>query len=437
MEYGCNNRTCVFAIVKDYGHFAYTTNIAFELHARGYAIEYWSHESARSQCPDFAQFHALTDNEMFTPFYCKESSVGDSDAENIDRMSGHINELIMNAFPNENPLLNLTGVPLLVHALKTRLLQPDISLCVNDKCHVFAWVGEFCEEMKIPVLNLCPSQHELQRKYAGVLEKWSTIFGNITTWPINTEQYVYNPIRPDDVIVPKVAGLYVTFKPLIDDLSLIPHGRKVVGPVYMPSILQEKQREALVSSGILHWIELDDRPIVYVSLGSMVKHNIDATDIKILLKAICENKSHRVLTTLNMSLFHGIDCDDSGLLSVNWVPQFAVLGHPKVCVFVTHCGANSVHESVYHAVPMIAFPFFDDQRYNGPKLVELGLATANLPKKGITEAMVSEAILKAFDSQIIKNLCDASEIAKESNGLGNIMKEAEYLLEFSSKHPIS
>ena len=46
---------------------------------------------------------------------------------------------------------------------------------------------------------------------------------------------------------------------------------------------------------------------------------------------------------------------------VSWAPQTQVLAHDSVGVFVTHCGANSVIESVSSGVPMICKPFFGDQ----------------------------------------------------------------------------
>ncbi|CAH8320207.1 unnamed protein product [Eruca vesicaria subsp. sativa] len=50
---------------------------------------------------------------------------------------------------------------------------------------------------------------------------------------------------------------------------------------------------------------------------------------------------------------------------VPWVPQVELLKHEATGVFVTHCGWNSVLESVSGGVPMICRPFFGDQRLNG------------------------------------------------------------------------
>nr|XP_003224312.1 PREDICTED: UDP-glucuronosyltransferase 3A1 [Anolis carolinensis] len=47
-----------------------------------------------------------------------------------------------------------------------------------------------------------------------------------------------------------------------------------------------------------------------------------------------------------------------------WLPQNDLLGHPKVQLFVTHGGLNSLMEAVYHGVPVVGIPLFGDQHDN-------------------------------------------------------------------------
>ena len=53
--------------------------------------------------------------------------------------------------------------------------------------------------------------------------------------------------------------------------------------------------------------------------------------------------------------------DEKDVRYERWIPQAAVLAHPRVRAFVSHCGATSVNEAIYHKVPIIALPFFHDQ----------------------------------------------------------------------------
>jgi hypothetical protein len=50
-----------------------------------------------------------------------------------------------------------------------------------------------------------------------------------------------------------------------------------------------------------------------------------------------------------------------GLLVTAWAPQTAILGHPAVGAFVTHCGWNSVLETVAAGVPVLTWPIVFEQ----------------------------------------------------------------------------
>ncbi|KAI9592037.1 hypothetical protein BDF19DRAFT_425755 [Syncephalis fuscata] len=58
----------------------------------------------------------------------------------------------------------------------------------------------------------------------------------------------------------------------------------------------------------------------------------------------------------------------------NVAPQRALLNHPSVKIFISHCGSGSVHEAMDAGKPILAIPGFSDQLDNARKLASLGAA---------------------------------------------------------------
>ena len=99
----------------------------------------------------------------------------------------------------------------------------------------------------------------------------------------------------------------------------------------------------------------------------------------------------------------------TGLVVKSWAPQRDVLAHGAVGGFVTHCGWNSVLESVMAGVPMLAWPLYAEQRMNRVFLEEeLGLAVA----------------VDGYDTEVV----DADEVAAKVRWLmdsdgGRVLRE--------------
>ncbi|KAK8656079.1 hypothetical protein V6N13_108638 [Hibiscus sabdariffa] len=93
---------------------------------------------------------------------------------------------------------------------------------------------------------------------------------------------------------------------------------------------------------------------------------------------------------------------DRGKVVKSWAPQVAVLNHDAIGGFVTHCGWNSVLESVCAGVPMVAWPLYAEQRFNRVLLVqemkialpmvesETGFVDSSEVEKRVRELMESE-----------------------------------------------
>ena len=61
---------------------------------------------------------------------------------------------------------------------------------------------------------------------------------------------------------------------------------------------------------------------------------------------------------------------------VEWLPQNDLLAHKDIKVFVSHVGHNSLYESTFHGVPLVAFPLYADQFTNAKKVEHFGLGVS-------------------------------------------------------------
>ncbi|RYR35754.1 hypothetical protein Ahy_A10g050871 isoform A [Arachis hypogaea] len=126
------------------------------------------------------------------------------------------------------------------------------------------------------------------------------------------------------------------------------------------------------STGCLSWLDTQGlRSVAYVSFGTVV------TPPEKEIVAVAEALEESGFPFLWSLKEHAKKLLPEGFVErtkskgkvVPWCPQSEVLGHGSVGVFVTHCGCNSVFESISNGVPMICRPFFGDQGMVG-RMVE-------------------------------------------------------------------
>jgi len=401
-------------------------HIATELHRRGFAIEYWSQGVAEANLPSCAKFCALhpPENDHFVRFtrtYCNLKCAGDTFEESQEVFEKDWNAALSAEFGSpEKALYEVQGTREALIQMKQRVLGDDVALCIFDHAHMYSWMAQHCADHGVPSLGLYPTQLWLR-----------TANGPPTHWPPSnlTDEPEYRKVRQNLGAVPHRV-VYTILPDLLEGCT-IPEGQRVVGPVLPGGAdVTEEQLSKFCSSGLKAWCDSEDSPIVYVSFGSMARSG-PVVDIGRRLVQAISGGPWRLLVAASPIVLEGVDLPTSVRLE-SWVPQSAVLAHPKVKAFVSHCGATSVNEAVLHAVPLVAMPFFDDQRFNATAAVACGAAVAELSKFKFTAEMAMDAVRTAVESEdAAANARAASERLRACTGLSNVVAEAEAAIDIA------
>ncbi|KAK6944249.1 UDP-glucuronosyl/UDP-glucosyltransferase [Dillenia turbinata] len=137
-----------------------------------------------------------------------------------------------------------------------------------------------------------------------------------------------------------------------------------VGPLTLTSSTDEPASD---DNGCLSWLS-NQKPasVAYISFGSIITP--PPKEVVALAEAL-EKSGFPFLWSVRGNTKDFLPegflerTADKGKV-VPWAPQKGVLAHKSVGVFVTHCGWNSICESIVGGVPMICRPFFGDQKLN-------------------------------------------------------------------------
>lgn len=125
--------------------------------------------------------------------------------------------------------------------------------------------------------------------------------------------------------------------------------------------------------------------LIYISMGTVIN---DSTEFyKKCIEALA-NKKYQVI----MSVGNLINIEDLGAVPYNitisrFVDQIAVLSQADV--FLTHCGMNSVNESLYYKVPLVMYPQTSEQDGVATRVEQLG---AGIRLKYVNEKSIKETI---------------------------------------------
>ncbi|WOK94049.1 UDP-glycosyltransferase 73B4-like [Canna indica] len=148
--------------------------------------------------------------------------------------------------------------------------------------------------------------------------------------------------------------------------------------------------------GYLQW--LDEKPrdsVVYVSFGTQAQ--LSDAQLDEVAHGLAESGYEFLIVTRSSTWRAPLDLASTGSKVVRrWVPQEALLRHSAVGCFVSHCGWNSVLESLAAGVPILAFPMMAEQALNARHVAEVlgaGLSLGSrLPGEIVGREEVAEGV---------------------------------------------
>jgi len=134
------------------------------------------------------------------------------------------------------------------------------------------------------------------------------------------------------------------------------------------------------------WLaEQSDKPVILVSLGSMV--TITQRLSNCLIKG-AKNNQCRLLWVSRTNPIPGHFKKDPDIRWVSWAPQPSLLAEHRICGFISHAGSGAVQEAFWFAKPLLCIPQIWDQPYNAWVVESLGAGKV-INKNDFSEQKVS------------------------------------------------
>ncbi|GJN38724.1 hypothetical protein PR202_gb27792 [Eleusine coracana subsp. coracana] len=183
----------------------------------------------------------------------------------------------------------------------------------------------------------------------------------------------------------------------------------LVGPLFLAAagdMTTELIDKELDPEGCLAW--LDERAcssqpgsVIYVSFGTQA-HVSDA-QLDETLHGLVQS-GHLFLWVVRSDTWSpSVDVGSSSRIVRGWVPQRSVLAHKAVGGFVSHCGWNSVMESLVAGKPILAWPMIAEQHLNAKHVVDIIGAGIRMDAKkdGVVERTeIEEKVKMLMDTDV-------------------------------------
>ena len=154
-------------------------------------------------------------------------------------------------------------------------------------------------------------------------------------------------------------------------------------------------------SDLSDWLDQSDQPVIYVAMGTVSTQTSETLNsMKIAFQNL---PNYRFIWAVreavqedNADVFKSIP---SNTKLLTWAPQTDLLNHPKIKLFFSHGGYNSLSETMFAGKPVLCLPFLGDQPANCRKARGGGFGETVL----VNEISSNSSLISSTLQKLIEN----------------------------------
>jgi UDP:flavonoid glycosyltransferase YjiC (YdhE family) len=235
-------------------------------------------------------------------------------------------------------------------------------------------------------------------------------------WPSTYDALRASVLRDAPILVDAVFGVEYR-RPLSPNVQM-------VGPMLAPV--------TPIEADLASWLR-DGAPVVYANLGTVARPA--ASQLAAMAEAFASD-ARRVLWVVRDASRDQLPRRlPPNVRSVGWIESpRAVLAHPNVQACVSHCGMNSVYESLAGGTPIVGIPMLSDQRDMAVHVSDAGLGVW-CDKTRFTADELRSAIARVCEDESFR--WRAAAIREAIDATGGAARAADVIASTAAASPAS
>lgn len=174
---------------------------------------------------------------------------------------------------------------------------------------------------------------------------------------------------------------------------------------------------------------LDDRPVVYISLGTINNQNVEF--YRQCFEAFADYPAQFVMSVGKQTDIKSLGTIPANFIVRNFVAQLELL--KRTTVYISHSGMNSVHESLFYGVPLILVPQQAEQLIVSMQIEKIGAGEVlgRKPPFGKTTAAELRAALEKVMANHGRYQEKARWLGDKLRAAGGVERAADEIIRFA------